>query len=366
MRQYGKRLIQTSIRKGVSETIESKDAILWDHLPTQRLCRVKVQGSDDLIIAYYPEGWFKTPYWLKRGAPVRIAHRGGIRGRIEVVGLGQTVPMSVSDDSSPDTETPDDAVITGGQIMQIPNDPQMAVMVKTGTYRIDGDTYTLGPITMGSSSSAYVCGMGGAMNEIAGVVNVDAAPAAGYFRYDLIVVGADGTIDYVKGTAFSADGDADEPDTPADHVLLGKILLYAGMTEILDNDINLDYTVPSVTALTVTLSDEDLTWAELTSTITVAVIDQYGRSILAPEYGWYITVEFVSGNGTLTSAEEGDSVIKVGGHTRASSNQYAFTYTRNQDAGDISPVLLATLETNYTLTEQFMIKLYDGGGALMI
>lgn len=366
MRLYQKKILRTSIRQSVDYATESKDAILWDHLPTQRICRVKVQGSDDLVVAYYPEGWYKTPFWLKRGAPVRIAHKGGLRGKIEVVGLGQTKPVSISGDSLPDAETPDDSVITGCLVMQIPNDPQMSVMIKTGTYRIGDDTYTLGPITMGSSSSSYVFGMGGAMNEVAGIINIDAAPGSGYFRYDLIVVGIDDVIDYVKGTAFAEDDDADEPDIPTDHVQLGKILLYAGMTEILDKDINLDYTIPTVAALTVTLSDEDLDWAELTSTITVAVFDQYGRSILAPEYGWYITVEFVSGNGTLTSAEEGDSETKIGGHTRASSNQYVFTYTRNQDAGDISPVLLATLETNYTLTEQFMIKLRDAGGGLMI
>ncbi len=365
MRLYGKKLIQKSVRDRIRHTRETKDAILWEHVPSQRLCRVKVQGSNDLVTAYYPEGWQTTPFWLKKGAPVRIVHKEGYRGRIELVSLGQTIPVSIAGDSYPEPDTGDDTVLTGCEVIQIPNDPQMAVLIKTGTYQIDGTEYTLGPIKMGSASSDYMCGMGGAMNEIAGIITLSTAPPSGYYRYDLIVVGDDGVIDYVEGTAFIETGTASIPDTPTDHVLLGKILLYPGMTQVLDKDIDQLFTVPAPSILDITLSDDDLAWAELTSTITVKILNQYERAIYEPAYGWYITIEFLSGNGTLNSAEEGDSLVKVGGHTGALYNSYSFTYTRDQDPGDISPVFLATLEISYSLTQQFLITLRDAGGAIM-
>lgn len=365
MRLNSKRIIDKPVKRSIELSSETKDGILWDHLSSQRLCRVKVQASDELIIAYYPEGWVNTPYWLKKGAPIRIMHRGGIRGRIEVVGIGQTVPVAISEGNTPDPDTPDDTVLTGCEIMQIPNSPQMSVMVKTGTYQIDGDEYTLGPIKMGSSSSTYDYGMGEALGEVAGVIDIDAAPSAGYFRYDLIVIGADGTLDYVKGNAFAPDDGEDMPDVPTDHILLGKILLHSGMTTILDRDIDRDYSTPGVSTLDITISDDDLAWTELTSTITVAILDQYGNAIYTSEYGWYITIEFVTGNGTLTSDEEGDSETKVGGHTSSTDNEYEFTYTRDQESGDESPTFLITLESNYTLTEIRQIILRDVSGNIM-
>ncbi len=365
MRFNRKRIIDKPIKKSIKLSSETKDGIMWEHLPGQRLCQVKIQGSDELITAYYPEGWVTTPYWLKKGAPVRITHRGGIRGRIEIVSIGQTVPVAISAGNTPTPDTPDDAVLSGCRVLQIPNTPQMSVLVQVGTFQIDGDQYTLGPITMGSTSSTYDYGMGGGMDNVAGIIDIDAAPSTGYFRYDLIVLGADGTIDYVKGDAFTPDDGEDTPDTPADHVLLGKILLFAGMTEILDKDIDRNYTTPRAIALDITISDDDLTWTELTSTITAAVIDQYDNAIYATD-GWYITIEFTDGNGTLTSAEEGDSETKVGGHTGASSNQYQFTYTRDQlDPGDESPSFKITLESNYTIYTDISIILRNSSGDIM-
>lgn len=366
MRHSNKRYIKNSIKQVTSYTIETRDAILWDHLPDQRLCRVKIQGSNTLVVAYYPESWVSIPFWLKPGIPVRIIHRGGLRGRIELVGLGQVIPTPVSGDPFPPFDPGEDTVLTGCQVIQIPNDPQMLVMVKVGTYRIDGVTYILDTIKM-STSPLFYLGMGGAMGEVAEVVEIDAAPPSGYFRIDLIVVGTDGVIDVIKGTDFADDSaEEDVPDVPSGHIELGRILLYAGMTEITNADINRSWVAPEPTSLTVTLSDDDLAWGDLTSTITVAVKDQYDNAIFTTGYGWYITCEITDGNGTITSAEEGSSPTKVGGHTGASSNSYTFTYTRDGlDPGDDSPTFLITLEISFTLTAYAMIILRDAAGAVM-
>ena len=364
MRENNTKFLRNSSQKITNYAIETRDGIMWDHIPAQRICRVKVQGSNELIVAYYPESWVTVPTWLKPGVPIRIIHRGGLRGRIEVDGLGQTIPSPVEGDTFPPIAVGGDTVLTGCGVIPIPNDPQLKVMIKVGTYRINGVTYILGPIKM-SAAPVLFLGYGGAMNEIGGVVEIDAAPAAGFFRIDLVVVGIDGVIDVVKGTNFATTEDV--PDVPAGHIELGRVLLYNGLTEIGGADINRSWIAPTVSLLGVTLSDDDLAWAELTSTITCKGYDPYGNSILtAGGLGWYITVEFVSGNGTLNSVEEGDSLTKVGGHTGAAGNQYAFTYTRDQaDPGDESPTLKITLEISFVLTETVFIILRDAGGAIM-
>lgn len=93
MRTYGKRLIRGAADKATKQAAESRDAVLWDVLLTERVCRCKIQGSSELIIARFPQNWATVPEWAKPGQAVRIAHRGGIRGYIEV--LGDVLPAWV-------------------------------------------------------------------------------------------------------------------------------------------------------------------------------------------------------------------------------------------------------------------------------
>jgi hypothetical protein len=177
-------------------TVETRDAIVWEVLPAQRICRVKVQSSDEKICCWYPENWQQTPTWLKPGNAVIIRHTGGQRGRLEVIGHGQLVPTPVAGGAAPAPAVAEDCILTGCQLAEIAADPQMAVFVWTGTFRITGTVYTLGPIAM-SDTTLLDMGMEAPIEVTAEVVGIDAAPAAGQFRYDLVVVGADLAVDYV-------------------------------------------------------------------------------------------------------------------------------------------------------------------------
>lgn len=375
MYMYGKRFIKNNIESKIASHLETRDAILWDTLPAQRLCRVRIQGSSENITAYYPENWTATPFWLKPGNAVRISHVGGIRGRIEVIGHGRVVPAPVSGGQFPTVATGEDtpleadiaingvAGVSSTFVTPCPNNNQMVVLVKTGTFRISGTTYTILPIVM-SASSVYKMGMGGILSNIAEAVALDSAPSAPNFRYDIISVGTDLVVDYNKGTNFTTT--PVYPTVAASHVELGRILVYGGMTEVTEADIGRTFSAPQASKVNISISDQDLAWAELTSTITVSIVDQYGNSITTGGYGWYITLEIIAGNGTLTSAEEGDSTTIIGGHTGSGSNSYTFTYTRDQlDPGDESPVLEAVLETNYAISYQDYIILRDASGDIM-
>ncbi len=361
MRLYGKKFLRNKMIERAQARQETRDAILWDVLPTQRLCRVKIQGSNQLIVARYPENWEQTPFWLKPGNAVKIVHTGGIRGHIEVIGHGQLVPTPAAGDQFPTPAAGENCVLTGCQLLEISADPRMAVLVTTGTYRIGGTVYTLGGALLGNSN--MILGDGYALGEIAGLVTIDAAPAEGLARIDRIVVGTDGVIDYVKGTASSSPT---APATPSNHVSLGTVLVPSGTTAILNQHINRTWSTPEPSELLITVTDSDLAWDELSTTVRVQVRDQYGRGISGPlaTNGWYIQLEIMYGNGTVHSDEEGDSESIIGAHTGVLS-YYDFTYTRNQEPDDSSPTLRASCFVGNEIEAYAMIFLRDEFGEIM-
>lgn len=362
MKLYGKRFLKNTLRSAAFARNDFRDAIVWEINSAQRYARVKIQGTNELIVAYYPDAWGYTPDWLSEGRAVKIAHTCGTIGRIEIVGKGYYVPSPVSGDVLPPVAVGADCILSGCELRAIPNGARMAVQVLIGTYRISGTEYVLGPISM-LYGDAYKLGDGGVMDTVAGVVAINAAPSAGSFRYDLVCVGTDGVIDYVPGTAAANPA---KPALPGSHVRIGMcILVSGGATEITGADIGREYQAPSPGSVTVTPADADLAWSELSTTITVSVLDQYGNSIGLGGNGWYITLEFAAGNGTISSAEEGSSMSKIGLHTGANQAQGTFTYTRDQLATDESPVFEAVLEINYALYGFGKIILRDAAGDLM-
>jgi len=359
VRLYGKRFLKNTLRSAAFARNDFRDAIVWEINSSERYARVKIQGSNELIVAYYPDSWTYTPDWLSEGRAVKIAHTCGTIGRIEIIGKGYYVPSPVSGDVLPPVAVGADCVLSGCELRAIPNGPRMAVQVLTGTYRISGTQYALGEIPM-LYGDAFKMGDGGTMESVAGVVAINAAPSAGQFRCDLVCVGADGVIDYVPGTAAA---NPVKPALPGSHVQVGMYILIAGgATDVTGADIGREYQAPYPASVTVVPADPDLAWNELSTTIAVQVLDQYGNAVVQGGNGWYITLEFAAGNGTISSAEEGSSTAKVGLHTGANENQGTFTYTRDQLATDESPIFEAVLEINYALYGYGKIILRDAAG----
>lgn len=346
MRLYGKKFLKQRISSQVQQKQESRDAILWDVLSVQRLCRVKVQGSNELIVAHYPENWEVTPNWLKPGNAVKIMHTQGVRGRIELIGHGQCIPTPVSGEASPTIVTSPDVVLTGCSISQCPNLPRMVVIVYVGTYRIEDVVYTLGPISMLYGDNFQV-GDGGQIEQIAGAIAISAAPATGYYRYDMISVGTNGILDYKTGVpALSSPV---KPILDPYHVLCGNyILVPYGRTAIAQELVGMIWSTPKPTSIVMTIADNDLAFGENSTTVKVEVFDQYGNALTTTGYGWYITLEIIAGNGYVSSTEEGESTTKIGSHTGANSS-YTFGYRRDGGPGDMGPALKAILELDYPL-----------------
>ena len=365
MKLYSKRFIRNATRDVVSSRQETRDALLWDVLPDERVCRVKVQGSDKIIIANYPENWGKTPFWLKRGNVVKIMHTGGVRGRIEVIGHGQLRPTLPA---YPIPGTPTDGVFVYGEgaiLSQSFNNPRMMVLVNKFSYRIGGTNYTLDEISMLYGDN-YKMGDGGKMGTVAGAIGINAAPGEGLYRHDLISVGADKVIDYTPGTPSDSPV---KPSPAAGHVILGYVFVPHGTTAIFSYNLNQEFFEPEPHWIEISAVDDDLAWDEYSTSVTVTVYNQYNNLCPSPSVLRYITLEFESGNGTLYSSEEGSSETKVGIHTNGSTA--SFTYTRLKTNGQsslsgISPILKAVLIGEGDLIMYKMIVIRNATGGIMI
>jgi hypothetical protein len=358
---YGKRFIRNSMDRVSSAKQETRDGILWDVVPASKICHVKIQGSNTLIAAYYPENWEQTPTWLKPGNAVKIMHTGGVRGRIEVIGHGQLVPTPVSGTQFPTVETAEGAIISGCGLLAAAT-PRMVVLVRTGTYRINGVLYGMPYITMADGTN-YQLGDGGTIGGIAAAVPINAAPETGYYRQDMLSVGINGVVDYTAGTPVTTA--PVKPTLAADHLLLGYVFVPWGTTTIITvGNIGGEFVAPVPAMMTFTIADDDLAWAELSTNITVAVLDQYGNAINGTGVGWPLRLDIQSGNGTIAAGSE-TSLTSVRGYT-GTGNSYVFTYTRDQlDPGDSSPRLWVTLEIARSFGMGGFITLRDTTGDIM-
>jgi hypothetical protein len=217
----------------------------------------------------------------------------------------------------------------------------MAVAILPGSYRIGGVVYNLvGTITVPG------------LDLVAAPVSLPRQPLDRVFTVTI----SSGSMRLAPSTLRGETPAVDPvmPATPAGQDLLGWVLLYPGMTAISLADIGKLFVEPTPTRITAVASLPTMTWAELTSTITVTVLDQNGQ----PLPGTYtITTGFNLGNGTLTPV----SGSVVGG------SYCDFTYARVQASGDQSPILTFALQSGYNpLTATIFITFLDASGNVMM
>lgn len=353
MKLYGGKFVKNRFKNQVDQKVESRDALVWDVLSGQSLARVKIQGSSQLITAHFPENWESTPSWLRPGNAVRISHTGGSRGRVELVGHGALVPSATIGDSNDIPVSYTDVILSGLKLYPVNG---MQVAVGTGLVRFDGVTQTIEAMPLTTSIDVRL-GSTLTLNTFAQVLNVNAASSTLY-RYDIIVIGSDLVFDYIAGTAAAVP---EMPATPADHLLCGYILVPPGLTAIDTVNLNSQFVQATPVSLTMIIADDDLAWAQLSTSVTVTVYDQYEHAIVP---SGSIKLSILNGNGTLQAPDGATSTSEVEYFPTGSSS--VFTYTRNgQDPGDQSPVLIATL-TSLGISAGGMIKLRDSSSAANI
>lgn len=240
----------------------------------------------------------------------------------------------------------------------------MAVIVNSGTYEIDCSSFNLSvsmsggdpivmndppPMTMGSGTIM-------AMGVIVYSQAIDAAPAAGKYRYDSIQVGKDGIIDYVKGSALAT------PVYPAivtDHIELARIFVKGGATAIYDEDISaVEWEAPYAASLSVT-ADTTFAWDSGNNfpqkNIKIDILDQYGQSIKS---NYNLTLTKKLGSGQIYSALTGWDDDEVN-QSIINGYSYTFKYRRDQTVTETSPVFQIELNAVNNLIKTFFMSLYD-------
>jgi len=312
------------------------DAIVSEIYPALRLADVKIQGSNNPIVAHYPLNWQTAPIWLKKGNSVKINFVGGDRGRIELIAHGSAIPTVISEITG---STADDGLLSGGEgFAQDP--PSMTVDVGAGTARINGETYSFE----------------------ADSVTLDAAPSAGYYRIDLIVVGTDGVLDYVKGTQATSDPVA--PSVPANHVEVRRVLLYNANTAIYQYMVGQTWTDPEPTSLEITLSATYMEWNVGGDHIHIhaTVLDQYGQDLTPAAAGmdhYDFTISWLEGNGNIDAVASPTPVT----HSGVTTADTDFEYTRDNLVTDEGPTFEITVNSEPTAVDgNTQIELRDADG----
>lgn len=371
MRTYGRRYLHRKLERRTQITTETRDAVLWDIDWDNFVCRVKIQGSNEYVNVHFPRNDSLVEGWMRPGNAVRIIHRGGVRGYAEIVGHGHAIPTPLTGPFHPETSDLADAILTGCGMSVAGG---MSVYIEAGTVRIGGESYDATPAdlasqymtasnppTMSDPYSPMEMGNIAAddyvymtdtdavymtesepmdMGIIAeGTYTIDAAPAEGYFRYDAFVVGADGVVDYIKGTA--ATSNPTKPSIPTDHVLIGDyIFVIGGTTELLDEYIGQEWEIRRASSMTIDELDEEWEFNEGNDypeiNIIVRVYDQYGWAM---SLGDTIILYLIGGSGQIYSVQDGYASDSVSQYVSGSS--CTFKYQRDQTDTETSPSFLA-------------------------
>jgi len=372
MKLYGKQRIKRGIDHRADLAQSDRDAIVWSVNTSQHYAYVKIQGSNTQIKAHYPANWHSLPSWLKPGNAVRLRHKRGKRGYVEIIGSGRAIPSPVDgNDTFPTATTPGDAILTGMLVRETSPVATMAVAVQSGTYRISGVTYTFTGTAntyIPMSDPAYMM-MTAAGTATMGEgeyrsVALDAAPATGYCRYDLIVIGIDGVVDVVKGTAATYATGPTAPSVPANHLRLNHVLVRDNMTTVENADIGRLWTAPYACELDFgcICTDCELAWSEVTDNptcvVTLTVLDQYGNPNTDAN-GALVNVTMY-GSGTFKCGQ--DAAYQSSGATGYGningSGVCQFTYKRDQTASlENDPVFIVSVNEYYMLQCVGSIKL---------
>ena len=372
MKLYNRNILRKRLGAVRRWSVTDRDAVVWSVDTGNYYALVKIQGSATTIKAHYPRNWRTTPTWLKPGNAVRIRHRSGVQGYIELVGHGRDIPTPVEGDILPIPGISSDGIVSGMDVLEY-SDGGMNVTVSDGIYRIDGTLYVFNvavtgyivmddppPMTM---AAPVVMGQ----HDTVTPVVISAAPSAGNGRYDALVIGTDGVVDVIEGSVVNLNNEPPYPSVPSDHILIGYLFIYGGMTSIPQNWIGVKWTTPTPNTIspssTMLQSDgtfqmawnggDDTPWGS----IQFNAVDQYGNSKVLSVTA---TFTLMSGTGEVGPSSTGPWDTTA---SKTITSYAKFYYHRNQLATpEISPLLQVEFANYPSLTYLFPLILLTVGG----
>lgn len=114
-----RKFVRDKMKREAYRTPRPFNAQIYD-VPSSEYCRVLVQGSPNLVIAWFSRNMHHRPSELKVGNAVLCQYKLGNRGQIEVIGNGTVVPTPSAGSPVVVIPTPPNAILNGCQVLAIP------------------------------------------------------------------------------------------------------------------------------------------------------------------------------------------------------------------------------------------------------
>jgi hypothetical protein len=376
MRLLTNKLARYQTDKKVGRHNEGRDAVVHDIDSGIRTAIITIQGSDEAVIARWPENWHIVPPFLRRGNAVRVYHPKGNPYVWELTQDSGSIPTPLDGSSPvPEQEVGEDVVIEGmGVVTHTTGVDGMVLLIDIGTYRIDGIVYGAPGLLMGDPAFDLMgeepeLSMGA---EYGGIVQVPAAPEAPFFRVDMISIGSSGAISYTTGALHETDPVA--PVLPSTQALIAYVIVPYEVTVIEQSWIGDGWVEPQLREVLMVMQDKDDPDAEnyemyyedtFSRTVVVEMRDQYDKLV----FGWdTISVEILDGNGSLSTTP--DTTFRT---FKQETGTCTFQYIRRGFDGitdltlpnDISPTIKAWQTSNQNLYTIIYVQVFDSVGDLM-
>lgn len=398
MRMYGKRFLAANRTRAMETKRETRDGIIWSIDLANRQVGVRIQRSNTEIKAYFPENWYEPPPWCKLGNSIKIMHTGGYRGRIEIIGNGLVIPYPQTGSLWPSDPLQENMILSGLQVLAMPNIPGNKILVTVGTARIEGTIVEATAITM-ADGDEWLLGEGGLLGQIAAVLSASPAVSVGAFpdwgyRIHSVQIDQSANITLTAGDQFQAYNDGTiimdgggpppegssldnlpAPDVPWGSLEVGRVLRYENQTVIRDHDINVDLvnTLPwsrfgrLPTRLSVTVQLPVMEWTDSTSNIDILCLDNFEQYMYFENIS--LEASIINGNGKLRDRTNdtgyATSIIAkqvVDAVTGVWQPAWAIEYKRDQLSTDKSPTIKLTLLINNEIVSYVAIELLDSSG----
>lgn len=358
MRSYGKRFLKNDMRRAADATAETRDGIIIDIDNVNRWCRVKIQGSEEFVVAHYPENTNNQPEWMQPGNAVRLCHKGGVRGKVEVIGRGQTIPTGLNT-KPPNPVIPVDCIMDGCEIF-LPDAHRDAfgagwgiIWIRTGTYRGNGMVKALRPIPCRKSNPLKMINrpvVGRVVDQF--VVKMPPPELWAYCRF--MINPQSGKVEMISS------GNKTEPalpEVPEGKLDLGWVLLQGGQTSIDEWYINAYWQRPAATYILID-SPFYLEWGTTVAMVTVTVYDQFSRPIAGQ---WSAAVSITKGTGFVGTSEAGALTRAITVYAQGKAT-LAFVYRRNTIGVEISPTIRIAINEMAGHVDELYISLVNQNG----
>ena len=111
-----RRFLRDRMQRAAYATPRMFNGQVYD-VPAATYCRVVIQGTDTLVVAWFSRTGYHKPAYVVPGAPVQCQFKEGSRAFIEVVSPGTVIPTTNLTITTPAAA---DALRTGCQVFALP------------------------------------------------------------------------------------------------------------------------------------------------------------------------------------------------------------------------------------------------------